>query len=51
MDVYCFFCEMNEIETRYGHWVLQAVGAGGDNAAITWDQYLEVRIAWSRQLQ
>ena len=42
MDVYSFFSEMGELETRYGLWLLEAVGAGGTKADITWDQYLEV---------
>lgn len=43
MDIYSFFSEMGEVETRYGHWVLEAVGAGGESTDVTWDQYLEVR--------
>ncbi|CAN0017553.1 unnamed protein product [Ascophyllum nodosum] len=42
MDVYSFFSEMGELETRYGLWLLEAVGAGGTKADITWDHYLEV---------
>lgn len=42
MDIYSFFSEIGELETRYGHWLLGAVGAGGDKTDITWDQYLEV---------
>lgn len=42
MDIYSFFSEMGEVETRYGHWVLEAVGAGGESTDVTWDQYLEV---------
>ncbi|CAM9951493.1 unnamed protein product, partial [Ectocarpus fasciculatus] len=43
MDVYSFFSEVGEDETQYGHWLLEAVGAGGQqNRDITWDQYLEV---------
>lgn len=42
MDVYSFFSEMGEVETQYGHWLLGAVGAGGQKAEIAWDQYLEV---------
>eukprot|EP00904_Undaria_pinnatifida_P007646 jgi/Undpi1/4010/HiC_scaffold_16.g07378.m1 len=41
MDIYSFFSEMGEVETRYGHWVLEAVGAGGESTDVTWDQYLE----------
>lgn len=43
MDVYSFFSEMGEVETRYGHWLLEAVGLKGDDTDITWDQYFEVR--------
>lgn len=43
MDVYSFFSEMGEVETEYGHWLLGAVGAGGQKTDIIWDQYLEVR--------
>eukprot|EP00752_Nemacystus_decipiens_P014289 g12709.t1 len=42
MDVYSFFSEMGEVETQYGHWLLEAVGAGGLKTEIAWDQYLEV---------
>eukprot|EP00903_Cladosiphon_okamuranus_P006370 g6237.t1 len=42
MDIYSFFSEMGEVETQYGHWLLGAVGAGGQKTEIVWDQYLEV---------
>lgn len=43
MDVYSFFSEIGEQESRYGHWILRAVGAGGEKTEVTWDQYLEVK--------
>lgn len=42
MDIYFFFSEMGEVETRYGHWLLEAVGVDDTKTDITWDQYLEV---------
>lgn len=46
MDIYSFFSEMGKAETQYGHWVLAAVGAGGDKTNLTWDEYLEVKTAF-----
>lgn len=43
MDVYSFFSEMEQPETKYGDWLLRAIGAGGENTNISWDQYLEVK--------
>lgn len=42
MDIYSFFSEMGEVETRYGHWLLEAVGVDETKTDITWNQYLEV---------
>lgn len=42
MDIYSFFSEMGELETRYGRWVLAAAGVGIGSNEVTWDQYLEV---------